>query len=774
MEKHATSQVRTNLPGELTTFVGRETELVRVRNLLASSRLVTLTGVGGAGKTRLALGVASRLTRAFRDGVWLVELASLDDEELLVQTVVTAVGIRDQSTRWTFSGLAERLADKQLLLILDNCEHLLPACATMTSILLEKCPGLRVITTTRQALRIAGEHIFPVPTLACPHGSEPIDTLTKYEGFALFADRAAATVPDFTVDESNASAISELCRQLDGLPLAIELAAANLRALSPQQIVQRLGDRFDLLDHGRVDVLPHHQTLRALIDWSFDRCTEQEKTLWLRLSVFSETFDLDTAEAVCSGEGLPSQAVLNAIAGLLEKSILIRQERAGVVRYQVLETIRQYGRQALRESKEETTVRQRHLSWYSGLASRMAGAWFGPEQANWFGRMRLEHPNLRTALDFCLTQSSDEIGTGLHIASCLHEYWRANGLMNEARHWVDRLLSHGDATSVVALRAMSMASYFALLQNDVYAAHQMIKRGKDLQQDLHDDSASFLFTVPESYAAMFRGDLPGAVSLLEDFVDRYRGVEELQWFPTALILLALSTSILGKQQATAYWRELLALCDRHNESWRRSYAFWGLGIQHWRQGQAQHARELVRQGLILQHGFDDEFGTAQSIETLAWIAASDQHHKEAARLFGSAHMIRQRMGGTLVSYFVDYHNRHVSLVRDAIGPEAYEKEFSQGGQSTFEQAIGYATGQQTKPTSERQEEHTDPLTRREREIAQLVAQGMSNKKMAETLVISKRTAESHVEHILSKLGFTSRSQITAWVVEHRMLPTNIG
>ena len=430
----------TNLPVDVTSFVNRRHELAEVRQTLSVSRLVTLTGPGGIGKTRLALRVAAGVGRTFRDGVWLVDLGSLDNGSLIAETVASTLGIRHHSSEAPFDVLSDRLAGQHLLLVLDSCEHLVDAVATLAVTLLQSAPKLWILATSREPLRVSGEHVMTVPPLSVPDPDKPIaiEALESYHALDLFAQRAAAVVPTFKVSQENASTISRICQRLDGLPLAIELAAVQLRALSAEQIQERLDHRFRLLTAGRRAAPARQQTLRALLDWSFDLCTPAQQDLWARLSVFSGGVDLAAAEEVCSGDGIPREAVADLVTHLVDKSVLVREERGHRVWYRLPELVREYGRERLEGARTERVLR-RHRDYYVRLAERAEAEWFGPHQVEWWGRLRRELPNLRTALEFSCTRP-DQAQAGLRIAAALRVYWISTGIVSEGRRWLDRLL----------------------------------------------------------------------------------------------------------------------------------------------------------------------------------------------------------------------------------------------------------------------------------------------------------------------------------------------
>ena len=391
------------LRGELTEFVGRRAELARVRDALQGARLVTLTGPGGIGKTRLALQVAAAAGRAFRDGVWLAELGGLRDPGLLVGEVARSLGLSNQSARWAVASLADHLQNRQVLLVLDGCEHLADACAVMADALLRGCQGLRIIATSRHVLGVAGEVTIAIPPMTVPAEDDPAgpEELLRYEAVRLFARRGAAVLPGFAVDDGNGSAVAGVCRALDGIPLAVELAAVRLRSLSPGQILSRLDSRFQLLSGGGPAGQPNHRTLQAALEWSYDLLTDGEQAMWRRVSVFAGSFDLDAAEAVCAVGQVAAIQTADLIDALVAKSILLREGQS-TARYRLLDTIRDFGETKLRGRGNERALRLRHLGWYAALAARQEA--FGPGRGEWIAALDADHGNLRAALEFCLSE----------------------------------------------------------------------------------------------------------------------------------------------------------------------------------------------------------------------------------------------------------------------------------------------------------------------------------------------------------------------------------
>lgn len=756
---------------ETTSLVGRRSELNEIKHALSTSRLVSLTGVGGVGKTRLALRAGWQLRRSFPHGVWMAELAGLSDGNLLAQSVVTALEIYDPSTQWSPETLAQRLADHETLIILDNCEHLLDSCATLVNTLLAECPKVRVLITSRQPLGIAGESVVPVPPLPYPppETSPNAQHLRKFEAVRLFEERAAAATHAFTLGDRNGHAVAQVCQRLDGIPLAIELVAATLRVLSPEQLLQRLDQRLSLPLLGNRTLPARHQTLTAMLDWSFDLCTEQERTLWARCSVFAESFDLNAAENVCSDSGLPRVDVLDATSGLLDKSILVRDDREDQVRYRLPETIRQYGYDKLRRSGDERHVRMRHRDWYLEFAERMHRAWFGPDQDATASRMRIEHANVRAALEYCLT-TPGQTSAGMRLADACYDYWRVSGLASEARWWLRRLLEQEGSMNVTRLRILTAGQQLALLQHDLPSADQIGTEIEDLAPQLGTENSWRFHQVPAAMTALIREDFARAVELCEEVVSRQRGNGELRWFSTALLVAGLACSACEKtESAVDYWRELLTLCEEHGETWRRAYALWGLGFEAWSRGDLRKAEALERKSLALQQRFHDQYCAGLCLETLGWIAYSHGRTEDAVLLCGAAQRMRNEFEGPLFPLFVEHHDQCIDQARRSLGEAAYTRLFKQGSGLALEQIATNVLGHRPVAPHRQQsgEESAAKLTRREQQVVSLVTQGLSDKQIAKALVISQRTAEAHVEHILVKLGFTSRTQIAAWSTQHR-------
>ncbi|MFE5704760.1 protein kinase [Rhodococcus koreensis] len=758
------------LPLNLTSFVGRRHETTEARGLLSASRLVTLTGIGGVGKSRLALRVAEDSRRVFHDGAWLVELGELKEADLLVETVSVALGLRDRSARPPFVVLAEQLADKQLLLILDNCEHLVDAVAPFAEALLRTCSSLRILATSRESLGVRGEITMRVPPLAVPDQDLPasLNETSRYDAIALFAQRAASVVPGFALTEDNWVSVARICQRLEGLPLPIELAAARLRALSADQILQRLSDRFRLLTGGNRDVPTRQQTLRLCIDWSHDLCSVAEQQLWARLAVFASTFDLDAVEGICTGEVMKDD-VLDLIASLIDKSILIREEAGSAVRFRLLNTLRDYGREKLQESGEYAQFRRRHRDWYGELAFRAKSDWVGPQQLAWLTRLDSEQPNLRDAMEFCITEPG-EAQTGIKIANAVYTLWRSRGLFSEGRHWFNRILScQGAQLTAERVEALCSDSMLAGLQSDLSASTALTAEARTAAEELGDTVTSALVTCAEGYLDIFRGDLPRAVPRFKEAIEVFRenAVPALNE-TVALAGLAYAVGQLGDTtQALATYREMTALTDPQGEAFWKAESLVGLSLAMWQQGDSQRATNLAEDALRAALTVKDLFSCAWCLEVMAWTAADKNRTQRAAQLLGAADTLFCTTGSATAAFpsLPIHHDECQRRVRSSLGERASDAALQRGRELSLEEAAALALDEKQQASAPSVPKASSILTPREQQIAELVAQGLTNKAIADRLVISQRTAAGHVEHVLTKLGFASRTQIAAWVVE---------
>ncbi|OYD70599.1 non-specific serine/threonine protein kinase [Rhodococcus sp. OK302] len=765
-----------NLPLELTSFVGRRRELTETKKVLSASRLVTLTGVGGVGKTRLALHVARQSRNAFPDGVWLVELGELRDESLVVDEVATTLGLRNWSARPVLDNLIDHLSSSRMLLVLDNCEQLLDPIAGLTESILRTCPEVRILATSREPLGIGGETVIRVPPLTVPDPDQlpSIRGLSGYDAVTLFAERAGAAVPTFEITEDNRVSLAQICQRLDGLPLPIELAAARLRAMSTTQILERLTDKFQLLTGGSRGAPSRQQTLRLCMDWSHELCTPLEQKLWARLSVFAGGFELDAVEAVCAFD-LGAGEVLDGLASLVDKSILTREEPTSVVRYRLLETLREYGWEKLHETGEGRELRRRHRDWFEQLAVRAATEWISSRQLEWITRLSHEQPNIHEALEFCVSEdASTETESGFRLANAMFPFWFSRGTYSEARHWFDRVLAWASTLPTVDRLSVVYAQCLLLsIQGDTSAGRALVEQARTIADELGSPVADGLIAHADGVLALFGADLPRAIETIERAVAAFRHEDNRLRRVLALNQLGMAYDSIGDPaHAIACYDESLSITGPLGESLYRGRASSNLGLALWKQCQqgkdadCSRAEPLLKQGLRLARHVDDPLGSAWCLEILAWIAAGDGRYRHAAELMGAADAQWYEIGSPAIR-FLGLTNDHAECerrTRDGLGQRAFETEFRKGKAMRFAQAAAIALGENPQVAKPSGRDVTS-LTKREREVAELVAEGLTNKAIAAKLVISQRTAQGHVEHILTKLGFNSRTQIAGWVVE---------
>jgi predicted ATPase/DNA-binding transcriptional regulator YiaG len=757
----------TNLPVALTSFLGRERELADLQRLLDTARLLTLSGTGGVGKTRLALEAARAASGRYPDGVWLVELAALavpagpgpvpphggallvpgdapsrdrlgttgparwaDAPALVAEAVAATLRVRAPPGQPLADALAAALQSKGVLLVLDNCEHLVDACARLAELLLRACPGVRVLATSREPLGIGGEALYRVPPLALPnigqsrkrspghrvdtgddaHDSsrpcapapsgrvEPVVPLE--EGLAaiaaapavrLFVDRSVAVLPSFALTEQNAAAVTQICSRLDGIPLALELAAARMRVLSPEQIAHRLDDRFRLLTGGSRTAQPRQQTLRAALDWSWDLLTEPERVLFARLSVFAGSFTLDAAEAVCSVETprplLPSDGVLDLLTQLVDKSLVVRQERdmsrpEGAARYRLLEIMREYAREKL-SLRDAGHVRPRHRDWYLVLAERADSQMLGPEQHVWLERLEEEHDNLRAALHWSLDQGAAE--AGLRLARALGHFWSTRGYLREGRQWLEVMLAAGrDLPPSLRMSALGVASGIVGQQGDLIGSRALLEEGLILSRAEGDKRNTAALLGRLGYIDMSLGDHARASASLEEALAIRQELGDREGLASSLFYLGLVSRLRGDfARAGAALTECLALAREQDNTMGIALALGGLANLAVHQGDLDRGRALHEQSLPLYRELHDQPGTIIALNNLGIIALQQDDERASALL--SESLARARALGQRPS---------VAVALRALGYLALRQQDSATARALLEEslALGRALG----------------------------------------------------------------------------------
>jgi non-specific serine/threonine protein kinase len=643
VEPAASSRVRgrTNLPAQLTSFVGRQREIVEVADLLRRARLLTLTGTGGCGKTRLALKVVGDLADAYLDGVWLVDLASLADPSLVVRAVASVFGVRDEPGQPLLDTLVVALGSRRLLLVLDNCEHLVGACVELVDRLVQDCSKLRILATSRQPLGVPGETVWRVPSLPVPAPEETVP-IERYAAVQLFVERALAARPGFGLSRHNAPAVAEICRRVDGIPLAIELAAARVRVLSVEQIAQRLDDRFRFLTGGSRDGLPRQQTLRATLDWSYSLLGEPERALFRRLAIFVGSFNLDAVEAVGEGMGPPIPAttpwgwaelhalphpnhtapsVLDLLVELADKSLVQVEEEAGEARYRLLETLRQYGQEKLIAAGEADVARRRHRTWYGGLAARAEPELSGIRQREWLDRLEREHDNIRAAIEGCVGDPAD-VEEGLRLGAALLRFWFVRGHFGEGRYLLTRLLASAATNPAIQrssarMNALHAAGFAAFWQGDYAAMRSFGEEWLVVARDLGDERGIWMANDMLARVYLNQGDYARARSIFVEQLAVMRRLGYTFGITSALVGLGVLERLQGEyERAVAFCTECLAVSREAGDVWFVGQALSNLGLARYEQGQYGVARKQFAEALALRRELGDRSGTAWSLINL--------------------------------------------------------------------------------------------------------------------------------------------------------------
>jgi len=824
---------RHNLPAPLTSFVGREREMLEARRLLPMTRLLTLTGAGGSGKTRLALEVARGLVGSYPDGVWLVELAPLSEGDLVAQEVAGALEVPEQPGQPLTDTLVDALRDKELLLVMDNCEHLSDAAARLAETLLASCPRLRVLATSREPLGVSGEVLWQVPPLSLPatpdeEPDEEAESLMRYEAVRLFVDRARLKLPEFHLTEVNAGAVARVCRRLEGIPLAIELATARMGALAVEQVAQRLEVSLDVLKSSSRTAEPRQQTLRATLDWSHDLLSEPEQALFRRLSVFAGGWTLEAAEAVCSGGDIEEDGVLDLLGELVYKSLVVAGASTGVaVRYRMLEPVRQYARGKLEESGEAGEARGRHAAFFLAVAEEAEPELAGPRQGLWAERLEEEHDNLREALSWLLDSGAGDLG--LRFGAALWRFWFAQGYVSEGIRWLEELLASSDPTASQArVKALEGMGWLVQHQGDTERAKATYEEMLELSRELGDkgDIATALNSL--GTLALARGDNERATAWLEENRAVLRELEDEGNAATALkryhalnLLGGLAVNEEGDYvRAATLWEESLALARDVGDTLRIGSALCTLGYATLLQGDYERATVLCEETLafVHEHGsavaevvpetlvnlglaalslgdheraassfkeallMSQESGrkptVINALEAMASLAGAMGEATRAAQLWGAAEAAREVTRIALPPGERALHEPYLAPARTLLGERAWEEAIGAGRAMSLDEAAGYALSREEPeeegdrapvPEEPPADEAFGTLTPREQEVALLVAQGLTNREISTRLSISERTAGNHVATILRKLGLRSRAQIASWATERHLL-----
>ena len=611
-----------NLPTQLTSFIGREKELADIQKLLTDTHILTLIGPGGTGKTRLSIRVASALLDRFPDGVWLVELAPVLDPLLVSRATAMTMGLRDEPQRPVIDMLCDYLRDKKMLIILDNCEHLVDACARMADKFLHAAPDVRILASSREALGIGGEVTYRVPSLGLPDLGQlpPVESLSQYEAVKLFIDRARSAVPSFSVTNENAPAVAQICSRLDGIPLAIELAAAKVRVLGAEQIAQRLDDRFRLLTGGSRTALERHQTLRAAIDWSYNILPAPEQVLFRRLSVFVGGWTLEAAEAIC-GDGLDLE-VFDLLEQLINKSLALMEAAQGQTRYHMLETMRQYANEKLIESGEGDTVRERHLAYFLNLAETAEPHLIRPEQLEWLAKLDADYENLRLALEWALDKESAE--PSLQLCAVLGQFWTLRGYWLEGTRWLKSALTKPGQPSETENRIRARALYQDAILADWLDDLERMKNSAEQSLILAQDTAGKRDIAIARFYAGFAlerlGDPERGIPLMEQSLADFQEIKDLYWEATAFRWLGHTLVSQGRLKEEERIVRHLELARQAGERRNLATALLNRAFQLYQAGQLDEAEKYAEEATSLLNQirsdiYEDKFVFA----AIAWL-----------------------------------------------------------------------------------------------------------------------------------------------------------
>jgi predicted ATPase/DNA-binding CsgD family transcriptional regulator len=725
---------------------------------------VSLVGPGGVGKTRLAIRAARDLARGFRDGAWLVELADVRDPALAGNAVMAALDLRDQAAAEPVALLLDHLRDKDLLLVIDNCEHLLGAVAGLVTEIITSSPDVRVIATSREPLSVQGEHVVPVAPLELPaaQAGEPLQKLGQNESVRLFVERAAAASGHFDLTAANRAAVADVCRRLDGLPLAIELAAVRTRVLSVEEIVGRLADRFGLLTGGGRAALPRHQTLETAIEWSHDLLSPSERALLRRICVFAGRFTLQDVAVVCTGDQVAPSDALELMSSLVDKSLVIKEDARSVACYRLHETMRAYAAAKLRAAGEDEAIGERCTDYYVSTCGAMAlPARF--RLLEWLGWMELEIDNIRAVLRHSL-ERADSV-RGISLATSLAWYWVTRATTEGVR-WLDELLASGPGDPAILPWSHFIRGFLAVLQGDWEAATPALERALEAARQTEDPVQITHVLAMASIASAMAGDRDSASRFLAEAQAASEEAGEVSSTVAVLQARCLNGAFTGDVDAIRVAAaEGARLSSDAGDVYALHMMLLNLGGAAFFSGDFDEAMARYSESLRLAYQVDDRIGQYYLLASIANLAATAGQHRLTAQLLGASETIRVGAGAKPITFLLPVMSHAEDLATAALGAAKYRAEFDSGRRLDRETAVALALGERRGGHGQNPGETAadGPLGRREADVARLVAEGLTNKQIGSRLFISERTVDSHVRSILNKMGFDSRAQIAAWM-----------
>jgi predicted ATPase/DNA-binding CsgD family transcriptional regulator len=680
---------RHNLPLQLTTFVGRANELVEIQRLLAAKRFVTLTAVGGAGKTRLALEVAERTLDAYPDGVWLVDLTPVKDGHLVSRVFGSTLGVHERPRQPMAHTLVEHLSARHLLLVVDNCEHVVEDCAGLVDTILRSCPAVTLLATSREPLRVSGETVWRLAPLAVPDPAVRIDLheLAECEAVGLFMDRAQLAAPGFEMSAYNAPAVADLCRRLDGIPLAIELAAARASLMSPDQILNRLKDRFGLLTGGSRTGPARHRTLQAAIDWSHDLLSDSERRLFRRLSVFAGSFSLEAIEQVCSGDDLEVETITGLLGNLVDKSLVIAA--GGVpIRFRMLDTLHQYGHERLTESGELEQVNLRHCEFFVALGAEAVSYLKGQEERAWYQRLAQDISNLRLALEWATGRESE---ANLRLSTALTDFWYIHGLVQEGDSWLTRALADYTIPDQLRARALEMRGQFSYWRNDISTASACWHECLDLYRELADRPGIGRALRWVGEAAEWQGDSEKAREYFDRSLAIAREVDDTRLIAHILRHLGRLEMKNGDHgQAQTYLQDSLSRYEQLGDQVATNWTLGYIGLNAIESGDFAAARSNLERALTIARNLDFAIPAATMLVYFGVLAAAQSHPSRALHLAGASESLAASAGVVPTRLTTATVERWLDKCRRELGPKRSAACWAEGREMSQEHAIDYA------------------------------------------------------------------------------------
>lgn len=753
-----------NLPTPLSRFIGREQELSQLRRLAQDSRLLTLTGGGGCGKSRLALELARQISDRFPDGAWFIDLAPITGPDLVARAVLVRLGLAEQGRKPIMETLIRRLRRARSLLVLDTCEHVTDSAAALVLQLLEACAQVSVLATSRQPLRVPGELTWSVPPLALPQPEQVrTSTIARAEAVRLFTDRAALVRPEFELNADNARVVASICRRLDGIPLAIELSAARMRVLGEAEILARLQQRLEFLTGGSPLTHHRHQTLRATLDWSYELLTDAERTLFRQLSVFAGRFTLEHVRAICSGGQLQDDVITDLCTGLVDKSLVEVGFRGdGATRYRLLDTSREYAAQRLAEHGEERTARQRHADYFRGLAEAAEKDLGGPLQAAWLDRLDDDYDDVRAALEWAWV--SDH-GALCRLAGALGGFWEIRGHLSEGAEWVKRALDTDAGRGGVRSKLLASAGLIAWRRGDFATALPAMAEAVSIARVSGDRIALGQRLELQAFILVGAMEFEAADPVVAEALRVAREIGDPMLVGGVEHTAGVLALHLGKlETAFPLLRRSLEAARSMGDQVSIGTASNILGWAELRAGNLVSARQYLCEALQVRLAVDDRTAIAVCLDYFAELLQAEGHSETAMRLIGAADRIYQDFGAVPPSLALASRGYWLDRTSSVLGARA-RRALQQGGRMSVQEAVALTDHPAQEPFRQLAAAPAAELTRREREIASLVAAGLTNREIARRLALSERTIDAHVEHIRNKLDIRSRAQIGAWVAD---------